>query len=137
MFTSARFKLTAGYLLIIMFVSVSFSIAMYNLLTSELNRVERIQRIRQERQFVLPNGIPLELRQRLPRQFMLDPELIEETKNRLKMILLLINGGIFGISGLAGFFLAGRTLKPIKDMVDEKTGSLLMLPMNSGLLSHH
>lgn len=106
--------------MIIMFVSVSFSIAMYNLLTSELNRVERIQRVRQERQLSLPNGIPLELRQRLPRQFMLDPELIEETKNRLKMILLIINGGIFGASAFAGFFLAGRTLKPIKEMVDEQ-----------------
>ncbi len=122
MFTSARLKLTAWYLLIIMLVSLSFSIAMYKLLTSEFDRVERIQRLRQERQLSLPvpNDIPFEFRQRFSRQFMLDPQLIEETKNRLKVILLLINTGIFGVSSLAGYFLAGRTLKPIKKMVDEQ-----------------
>src|SRR3989338_4570720 len=122
MFTTARLKLTAWYLLIIMLVSISFSVAMYRILTSELNRVEHLQRLRQERQLSLPlpNDIPSEFRQRLPRAFLLDPELIEETKNRLKMILLLINGGIFGMSSLAGYFLAGRTLRPIKNMVDEQ-----------------
>ncbi|MCX6782568.1 MAG: HAMP domain-containing sensor histidine kinase [Candidatus Levybacteria bacterium] len=113
MFTKTRFKLTAWYLLIIMLVSVSFSIAMYKVLTSELNRVERVQRLRQEGQ--LP-----EFRQRFPRIFILDPQLIEETKDRLKTILLLVNLGILGTSSLAGYFLAGRTLKPIKDMVDEQ-----------------
>jgi len=103
MFTSARLKLTAWYLLIIMLVSVSFSLAMYKVLTSELDRVERLQ-----------------FRQRLPHTLRIDPELLDETKNRLKMILFLINGGIFGASSLAGYFLAGRTLKPIKDMIDEQ-----------------
>lgn len=122
MFTSARLKLTTWYLLIIMLVSVSFSLAMYKVLTSELDRVERLHILRQERQISLPdfNNIPLQLRQRLPHPLRIDPELVAETKNRLKMILFLINGGIFGISSLAGFFLAGRTLKPIKDMVDEQ-----------------
>ncbi len=121
MFTKARFKLTAWYLLIIMFVSVSFSIAMYEVLTSELDRVERIQRFRQERQLSSPelNNIPSEFRQRIPRAF-IDPQLVEETKDRLKIILLLVNLGILGASSLAGYFLAGRTLKPIKEMVDEQ-----------------
>lgn len=122
MFTKARLKLTAWYLLIIMLVSIFFSIAMYGVLTNELNRVEHIQRLRQERQLSMSelNSIPLEFRQRVPRTFMLDPQLIEETKNRLKTILILVNLGILGTSSLAGYFLAGRTLKPIKEMVDEQ-----------------
>lgn len=110
MFTYARLKLTAWYVLIIMLVSISFSVAMYQVLTSELDRVERIQRLRQHQ---------LSL-SRLPRLFMLDPELVEETKNRLKIILLLTDGAIFSASALAGYFLAGRTLKPIQNMVDEQ-----------------
>lgn len=122
MFTAARLKLTTWYLLIIMLVSVSFSVAMYKVLTSELNRVEHLQKLRQDHQLSIPSsdGVPFKFRQRFSRSFMLDPQLIEETKNRLKMILLLINAGIFGASSLAGYFLAGRTLKPIKDMVDEQ-----------------
>ena len=119
MFTRARFKLTAWYLLIIMLVSISFSVAIYNVLANELNRVERAQRTRQDRRIALPSDIPFELRP-APRQFSIDPQIIEETKDRLIIILLMINGGIFGVSALAGFFLAGRTLKPIKEMVDEQ-----------------
>lgn len=118
MFQSARLKLTAWYLLIIMLISISFSIAMYQLLTNELDRVERAQRLRQERQ--LPINTPFELRPRTPRVFTIDPEVIEETKNRIKVTLLLINLGILGLSSLAGYFLAGRTLKPIQMMVEEQ-----------------
>lgn len=122
MFAKTRLKLTAWYLLIIMLISVSFSVAMYKVLTSELDRIEHLQRLRQERQLSLlgPDSIPFEFRQRLPRTLMIDPEIIAETKTRLKMILFLINGGILGASALAGYFLAGRTLRPIKDMVDEQ-----------------
>lgn len=120
MFTQTRLKLTAWYLLIIMLVSISFSMAMYKVLTSELSRMERLHELRQERQLSLPDLNSIPFRQRVSHPFRIDPELITETKNRLKMILFLINGGIFGISGLAGFFLAGRTLKPIKDMVEEQ-----------------
>lgn len=104
MFQSARLKLTAWYLLIIMLISVSFSVAMFKVLTNELDRVERIQRLRHERQ-LLPA---------------IDPEVIEETKNRLTAILILINLGILGTSSVLGYFLAGRTLRPIKEMVDEQ-----------------
>lgn len=107
MFQKARFKLTSYYLLIIMLISISFSIAIYQVLTTELSRVERVQRLRQERRFA-----------RMPA---IDPEVIEETKNRLRAILILTNLGILAISAGAGYFLAGRTLKPIKEMVDEQS----------------
>ena len=106
MFEDARIKLTAWYLLIIMFVSIFFSLAIYQVLNVELERVERVQRLRQV------EGI-----QRRP---VIDPEVIEETKTRLRTFLFLINLGVLGISSAAGYFLAGRTLKPIKDMVEEQ-----------------
>ena len=113
MFHSARVKLTAWYLLIIMLVSVAFSVAMYKILTSELDRVERTQRLRIERR-------QTEWFEAMPSLPFLDPELIEETKNRLKVILAVIDFAILGSSAVAGYFLAGRTLKPIKEMVDEQ-----------------
>lgn len=123
MFRSARIKLTAWYVLIIMLVSISFSAAMYRVLTSELNRVERMQRLRIERRlperpWVIP---PADDKDELPRSLILDTDLIEEAKNRLKVMLAVINFAIFGASAAAGYFLAGKTLQPIKEMVEEQS----------------
>lgn len=112
MFRSARIKLTAWYLLIIMVISAFFSAAIYRALTFELDRFERAQRLRIENQF---EGLPP-----VPRQFRLDPDLVEETKNRLKLILGIIDLVILGGAAVAGYFLAGRTLRPIAEMVDEQ-----------------
>lgn len=115
MFHSARIKLTAWYLLIIMLISVSFSVAMYKVLTFELDRVERTQRLRIERR------IPDMARIIPPEQpFRIDPDLIDETKDRLQLILLIINLGILGASSVAGYFLAGKTLKPIEQALEEQ-----------------
>jgi signal transduction histidine kinase len=94
-------------------------VAIYKVLTNELDRVERIQRIRQDHQLSLPDN-PFDITLGSPRVFRLDPQLVEETKDRLQIILILINLGILGASSLAGYFLAGRTLRPIKEMVDEQ-----------------
>lgn len=118
MFHSARLKLTAWYLLIIMFISLSFSGVIYRVLTNEFERFERVQRFRIERRFYQNVKPPPETGSRIPLPF--DPDLIIETKNRLGMMLILINSGIFIFSGGVGYFLAGRTLKPIKEMVDEQ-----------------
>lgn len=102
-------------MIIIMLVSAAFSVAIYKVLANELTRVERLQRSRQQR---ILQGIPEELRPS-PRQS-IDPQIIEETKDRLKIILVLINMGILSFSGVAGYFLAGRTLKPISEMVEDQ-----------------
>ncbi len=118
MFRSTRIKLTAWYLLIIMLVSFSFSLVIYQMTASELDRIERMQRARVERQF------PEEIRMAPPNDNALlrplDPELIVETKNRLKMLLAFINLTILIVSTGGGYFLAGRTLRPIKEMLDEQ-----------------
>lgn len=122
MFQKARLKLTAWYLLIIMLISISFSVAIYRVLASELNRVERVQRLRIERGLTEQSLIvpPAGDRNELFRPFALDPNLIEETKNRLLVMLGLINLAILVTSSGAGYFLASRTLKPISEMVDEQ-----------------
>jgi signal transduction histidine kinase len=122
MFHSARLKLTAWYLLIIMLVSVSFSMMIYRVLTTEVERFALAQRYRIERKFrdemfIPPDtelkGIPV----KIP---ILDSELVGDTKHRIAVVLFIINGSILILSGGFGYLLAGRTLRPIQEMVDEQ-----------------
>ena len=116
MFDRARLKLTAWYLLIITVISILFSIAFYRLSVSELERLRRLQTIRQE---VNQNGFGFPVvRQRLVPAY--NPTEIDQSERRLRLILLAIDVLILSISGLAGFFLAGRTLKPIQEMMEEQ-----------------
>ena len=110
MFTSARIKLTAWYLLIIMAISLAFSLFIYRLLSQEIYRFARAQRFRIEGRFFIANISPPPL----------DIELINDTKKRLVMTLVVVNGTILAISGTLSYFLAGQTLAPIKQMMDEQ-----------------
>jgi len=109
MFNSARIRLTAWYLVIIALISFFFSVAIYRVLTSELNRIEEMQRVRIERE--VPDR---------PRPFFLDPLVVAETKRRIFLMLSAANVVILASSAVAGFYLAGRTLSPIKEMVEEQ-----------------
>src|SRR5258708_2499228 len=113
MFHSARIKLTAWYLVIIMLISVIFSVVLYRIVSVELMRFARVQRIRIERQF---DGQPLPV----PPLPAFDPDLVAEAQQRFLLILIVINVGILVIAGGVGYFLAGQTLKPIQEMVDEQ-----------------
>lgn len=121
MFGKARLKLTTWYLLIIMLVSVGFSVVIYKVLTVELDRFSRLQRLRIERRLESGEFTPLESRFRnAPPRVFIDPELADETKHRLVLFLIIVNGGILFVSGGLAYFLAGKTLRPIKNMVDEQ-----------------
>jgi len=110
MFKNARLKLTAWYLVIIMFVSIAFSLVIYRGLMSEVHRFSRMQRLRIER--VLPPN---------PTQpFFTDEDLITEIQQRIIFGLGIINIIIFLTSGALGYFLAGKTLRPIQEMVEEQ-----------------
>lgn len=118
MFKNARIKLTAWYLLIIMCISISFSLFIHKVLVVELERFARIQKTRierrlsQEMHFIIdPNTPPP------PR---IEPELIEDTKSRITFILFLINIIIFVGSGAVGYMFAGKTLAPIQNMMDSQ-----------------
>jgi two-component system sensor histidine kinase CiaH len=121
MFKETRIKLTAWYLLIIMSISIFFSAVIYEGFSSELGRVERIQRLRIERQFPgMPNMVQQFGQGIEAGNFYLDPDLINETKQRLILILVGINSFILVSSAVAGYFLAGRTLQPIKLTLEEQ-----------------
>lgn len=103
MFKEARIKLTLYYLTIIMVISLFFSLIIYKGATFELGRIENMQRIR-----------------RPSPTFLIDPDIIRETKHRIFLSLLTLNGVILIVSGLSGYFLAGKTLKPISKMMDDQ-----------------
>lgn len=93
-----------------MTISLSFSLFIYRVLSQEIYRFARTQRFRIEGRFFIANISPPPL----------DIELINETKNRLVMTLIVVNGAILTISGTLGYFLAGRTLRPIQKMLEEQ-----------------
>jgi len=117
MFKSARIKLTAWYLLIIMFISICFSVLVFRIVSGEVNRFSQLQRLRFERDL---GENPYLEQFHPPISFSQNPELILEVRNRLALILIITNLIILGISGILGYFLAGRTLRPIQIMVDEQ-----------------
>lgn len=113
MFKSARINLTAWYLVIIMAISLSFSAVFFRGVTLEfqrrLNTIE--SRFNQER--------PLGWRMMGPvHEYFIDD--LREAKARVLLILLYTNAVIFVLSGVAGYFLAGRTLAPIEQAMDEQ-----------------
>lgn len=122
MFASARVQLTLWYLLIIMTISLSFSLVIYEFLSREVERFAQIQLGRFENH--LNNCIPTPGQPCIVPFNVLLPidtkELVLETKKRIVNSLFLINGTIFVVAGGVGYFLAGRTLKPIKDMVEDQ-----------------
>lgn len=112
MFQSARLKLTAWYVLITMLVSITFSLAFYRASTFEIQRViDRIHYLQQQsNQLQLPT----------PPNAIITLDQLQDVKTRLQVSLIVINGIIFLLAGGAGYFLAGRTLRPIQMMVDEQ-----------------
>src|SRR5579872_2626975 len=112
MFQFARLKLTAWYLFIIMLVSSTFSLAFYRTSTNEIQRViDRIHYLQQQSsQLQLPT----------PPNTVITLDELQDVKTRLQISLIVVNGIIFVLAGGAGYFLAGRTLRPIQKMVDEQ-----------------
>jgi signal transduction histidine kinase len=113
MFHEARIKLTLYYLIIILLISGIFSAAFYNVSTREINRI--ISRLEIERQIENTLFRSLPIARNAP-----SIEELLEYKKRMRETLVLVNGLILVISGAGGFFLAGKTLRPIKQMVDEQ-----------------
>lgn len=120
MFNATRLKLTGWYLLIIMVISISFSAVIYQVLTLEVDRLLDRQRNRLEQQFNNPELFPLGMRTGRFAMTLIDPELVTEMKNRLIFNLAFINGLILVGAGGLGYVLAGKTLRPIKIMIDEQ-----------------
>lgn len=111
MFQSARIKLTILYVIIIMIVSVLFSLAIFRTQSTEIERILQLQQLRFQRQGLLrPNFNP--------RTF--DPEVLQESKDRTIRNLIFINLGVLVFSAGAAYYLSGRTLNPIENMLEEQ-----------------
>lgn len=113
MFRTARIKLTIWYMLITVLVSAFFSISLYAGITRELQHVQRVRVLRQYDNPFIPPSQRFKIVQ-------LEDDTVEELQERIKLNLLIINAVIISLSGLAGYFLAGRTLKPIKVMMEDQ-----------------
>jgi signal transduction histidine kinase len=101
--------------MIIMLISSLFSVVVYKLITQEFDRIERMNRQRMEGEAFF---IKLQTSDR--KIIFISPDVIEESKHRLQLMLLALNTGIFSVSAIGGYYLAGRTLLPIKEMVNQQ-----------------
>jgi len=112
-FRSARFKITVWYVIAIMLISIIFSVVIYKTVANDLNR--RYTNIENQirSNFKNVDDLPPVLKN------MLQSEL-RVAKHRIYFILLFANGGILIISVVVGYFLAGRALRPIEEMVEEQ-----------------
>lgn len=121
LFQIARVKLTAWYVLLILIISVAFSVGIYEIATSELDRFDQQQQRRLENKLKDPfvTQLPEDIRSELERR-LAEGSFIDESKRRIRLTLLLLNLGILISSGSLGYFLAGRTLRPIDEMVKQQ-----------------
>ena len=112
MFKHDRLKLTAYYLLVIMFVTLSFSTIVY---TSTTSRIQRGLEMQEKR---IRNKIPPT--PGFPKEPFLDNQIVSEIKRDTLITLLLINILILVVIGVPGYWLAGKTLKPIEEITDKQ-----------------
>lgn len=120
MFKKARLKLTFWYLLIIMIVSVSFSGVIYYGASRELGRIVRLEQYRSQHPVLGIITLPPPDLDNIPQVKQPDVQVIQAEKERIIESLVTLNLFILLASALCGYFLAGRTLRPIAEMVDEQ-----------------
>jgi two-component system, OmpR family, sensor histidine kinase CiaH len=109
MFTKARITLTAWYLLVIMMISVTFSFVCYQA------TLFGIERTAASNYLLSQGGNPKHFR--LP---IMEHRKLEDFSMQLRLTLIIVNGVIFVIAGGAGYFLAGKTLKPIEETMEKQ-----------------
>lgn len=106
MFRSATLRLTGWYLLILMTLSVFFSIAIYQVMSDEIKtRLERFQTNLQMSQDFAPPPIRIEA--------LRDNEVKEATDN-LSIELVYVNLLVLTVGGIGSYYLARRNLLPIE-----------------------
>jgi two-component system sensor histidine kinase CiaH len=120
MFRKARVKLTVWYVLIIMLISISFSVAVYDIVVREVQRFEEAQLIQVERRLVQERYISSPNQPLRTFIQLIDPALEQQIIQRLQIILILVNGVIFIFSTGLCYSLSGKTLRPIQLMIDEQ-----------------
>lgn len=113
MFHSTYLKLTAFYVLVVMIISIVFSMVLYQISSAEINRgLNRQSSIIQN----MPVGgrllFPLDEIENARQQQ------IDESNGHLETNLVYFNILILILSSAGAYFFARKTLKPIEEMVD-------------------
>jgi len=93
-----------------------FSVVTHVAVNRELTKFENFQVVRQEKMKEDFGDLKLP-----PMSLAVDKQLIREARARLIASLIILNAFIIAGSGVAGYFLAGRTLKPIHDMLEDQS----------------
>jgi signal transduction histidine kinase len=117
MFRSARIKLTAWYLLVIMLVTFTFSGIVYNGVSTATQRALTMHETRMEARLRELGRFP---RQMAKFQEPISLETIQDIRARTITILIFINLGVLTSSAILGYLLAGLTLKPIEEMTKKQ-----------------
>lgn len=117
MFKSARIKLTASYIVIIMTITLSFSSIVYVNVNRFTQRALEIHETRVEnrlREFPRPP--------RLPEGFQapFTEEAILQVRKNTILLLTAVNIAVLLTAGGFGYWFAGKTLRPIEDMLDKQ-----------------
>ena len=103
------------YVLITMIVSMLFSTFIYVNVTREFRRFDKFQQYLKDHPNEIPPPPP-----RFKMIIKMNAEFEQEARQRILMTLLGVNLVILGLAGIGGYFLAGMSLKPIKEMIDEQ-----------------
>lgn len=108
MFQSATIKLTAWYLMILMIISLLFSVIIYQVTSAEVNRrLEELQTgIQQQNSFRAPPGLDVGS---------IRANQAHEASTNLIISLIYINVVILVAAGIGSYVLARRTLQPIEE----------------------
>jgi signal transduction histidine kinase len=113
MFKSATFRLTASYLAILMSISIIFSLVLYNVSVHELHNDLRRQ-LPYFQQFQTDDGFG---------QGFAGLETQQESiaQHRLQIQLILVNLIVLAAAGVASYWLARRSLKPIEEALEAQS----------------
>lgn len=111
-FKTAYLKLTAFYVLIVMMVSISFSVAIYKISSKEINRGLGRQNgiLRESPSFGSINDVLEEIRE----------QQIKESNKRLSANLVYFNWLILILATISSYFFARYTMKPIEESYESQ-----------------
>lgn len=113
-FTIAITKLTAFYVLIVMFISIGFSAAIYQISSKEIDRGLG-------RQNTMMQNIPSRYDSLVLDDFAsFRNQQLEDSNNRLQTNLVYFNLLILILSTFASYFLAHWTLRPLEEAIEEQ-----------------
>lgn len=114
-FRNARLKLTIFYVLIAMSISIIFSIALYNISSTELEKglAHQTGALRG----VQLNGISISY---LPNFDQMKLDQMKESNNHLQLNLIYFNLLVLILASVAGYLLAKKTLDPIEKAMDSQ-----------------